>query len=458
MSSKKPFDHIEEKIKQAAENSLPAFDEKAWQAMEAKLDSDKKKRRPVLWWFILPLLLAAGWGGYSLYNERAGEANISTVVNAESKNSTSELQEQNAKKPATGIPGDGESVQPLVSGDQDSKTGDTKKTLPANSQAALQKTFDQDVVTSASNTAPVSKRNRISGKRNGSTRLAVTDSEVGDAEATQKGDDNLPRKEVAATGTEPERIEKDIEPLNNGEQEKVTAKPDTESGEKQVLPTEAVKETAAPAEKKKEKVQDKKQHKGLYLLAAGGADAGSTKFLSFANSNVTPKYGLGIGYRFNKRWSVQTGFYATNKKYVAGPGDYTFKPGSPMSTYTIDKIKAACLVYEIPVAIRYDMVNSPSFSLYVTAGAASYIIQKEKYNCSYWYYNNLYEQEWKYSGNRHLFSTAMFAVGIEKPLSSKFSLLLEPSVSIPLTGVGDGKMNIYSAAALLGIKYYPFKK
>jgi len=61
MSSKKPFDHIEDKIKQAAENNLPVFDEKAWQAMEEKLDKDKKKRRPLIWWFILPLLLAGGW-------------------------------------------------------------------------------------------------------------------------------------------------------------------------------------------------------------------------------------------------------------------------------------------------------------------------------------------------------------------------------------------------------------
>jgi hypothetical protein len=96
--------------------------------------------------------------------------------------------------------------------------------------------------------------------------------------------------------------------------------------------------------------------------------------------------------------------------------------------------------------------------LYATAGAASYIMKKEKYDCTYRYYNNIYEYEWNYSGNKHLFSTALFSVGIEKPVSSKFSLLLEPSLSIPLSGVGDGKMKIYSSSALLGIKYYPFKK
>ena len=39
--SKKQFDHIENKIREAAENSEPAFEEQAWDKMEAKLNKEK---------------------------------------------------------------------------------------------------------------------------------------------------------------------------------------------------------------------------------------------------------------------------------------------------------------------------------------------------------------------------------------------------------------------------------
>lgn len=456
MSSKKPFDHIDEKIKQAAENSLPAFDEKAWQAMEAKLDKDQKKRRPVLWWFILPLVLAGSWGVYYTYNKHIDETK--TVTSKETQKSKSDTKELAGNSVTAAPTGDAESVKTILDSDQNSIAGGNKPTAQINNQQVPESSLHGDAVSEKSNTTLVSRRKRLAGKRNSSTRSVVTSAEAEDAEATQKnGSENLPQKDVAVNEAELEKAEKEALPLNNAEQKNEAPKPEAAATEKQIVQTEAVKE-GNPAEKKKEKQQHKKQPNGIYLLAAGGADAGSTRLFSFANSNITPKYGIGIGYRFNKRWSVQTGFYAANKKYVAKSGDYKFKPGSPMSTYTIEKIKAACLVYEIPVTVRYDIVNRPSFMLYATGGAASYIIQKEKYNCSYWYYNNIYEQEWKYSGNRHLFSTAMFSVGIEKPLTSTLSLLAEPSFSVPLSGVGDGKMRVYSAAALVGIKYYPFKK
>jgi len=454
MSSKKPFDHIEEKIKQAVENSLPAFDEKAWQAMETKLDADKKKRRPVLWWFILPLVMAGGWAVYFKVNGSRDKVRTAEVTKADNKeengnsdgrSKTTDLSQSQQLKTNTDVPG------------QHTNTDNNQITVSTDQQQAAANTLSQDPVVSQKNAIAFSKNKRVAGKSKGRLQSVISTAEAGETVDNKiTGDENVSRHDVADTETHPDKIEQEKSAVTTGEQTNETGKQETKAAERQLVKKEEEEKPGKPEEKKKD--SNKQSYKGWYLLAASGADAGSTKLLSFSNSNVTPKYGVGIGYRFNKRWSVQTGFYAANKKYVAAPGDYKIKPNSPMSAYQIEKIQAACLVYEIPVTVRYDIVNRPAFIFYVTASAESYIIQKEKYNCSYWYYDNIYQQEWKYSGNRHLFSTAMFSVGIEKPLSSKFSLLAEPSVSIPLSGVGDGKINLYSASALLGIKYYPFKK
>jgi hypothetical protein len=63
-----------------------------------------------------------------------------------------------------------------------------------------------------------------------------------------------------------------------------------------------------------------------------------------------------------------------------------------------------------------------------------------------------------FTGNKHLFSNMSIGAGIEKRISSSLSLQVEPSISIPLSGVGQGKVKLYSTAILLGIKYIPFKK
>ena len=41
---KKQFDYIEDRIREAAENSEPAFDEYAWTRMEARLDKENNKK------------------------------------------------------------------------------------------------------------------------------------------------------------------------------------------------------------------------------------------------------------------------------------------------------------------------------------------------------------------------------------------------------------------------------
>ena len=52
MSKEKSFEYIERKIKEAAENTQPVFDEQSWAKMETLLDN-KDKRRPLLWLWIL---------------------------------------------------------------------------------------------------------------------------------------------------------------------------------------------------------------------------------------------------------------------------------------------------------------------------------------------------------------------------------------------------------------------
>jgi hypothetical protein len=63
----KQFDHIENKIKEAVENSIPAFDEQNWERMEKLLDNDNR-RRPFIWYIVPVLLCLIAGGAYLFFN------------------------------------------------------------------------------------------------------------------------------------------------------------------------------------------------------------------------------------------------------------------------------------------------------------------------------------------------------------------------------------------------------
>ncbi|MGL5946585.1 MAG: hypothetical protein ACRCZV_10465, partial [Sediminibacterium sp.] len=50
--NKESVEHIENKIKEAAENVAPAFNPNAWEAMEKMLDEEERKRRIVIFWWL----------------------------------------------------------------------------------------------------------------------------------------------------------------------------------------------------------------------------------------------------------------------------------------------------------------------------------------------------------------------------------------------------------------------
>ncbi len=474
MNSKKPVEHIEDKIKQAAENYQPPFDEKAWKAMEAKLDGDDKKRRPLLWWFVLPLLLAGGYGIYTLSNKQdvkkatVAESKVipgkqqenvpvdgdkqsgstTAAINASTTNTTAQADNENAvNKPnnTTGVP-EPSVINNFNNNDQPGTSTADKKPVKSN-----------DIATGA----PLAKEGKINYKKNGKLHATSSGGQVDIAEESK----TTIAEEGSATNNINKEVTKPVETVTKEKEAIATiqkpglVKQDDKKENKEESGKKIVdnKKEQKPVEAKQEKQKGKNQG-GFYAQLTGGTDAGSMHLFSFDNSSITGKFGLGLGYKFGKRFSVQTGFYITNKKYRAVGADYKIKAGSPMGMYPIEKIKAASLVYEVPLAIKYDIISKPSFILFGTAGVSSYIMQKEKYNCFYDYYGTTYENEWDYTGNKHFFSTAVFSFGIEKKLSGNLFLLAEPSFSIPLSGVGDGKMKIYSSSLQAGVKYYFGKK
>ena len=164
-----------------------------------------------------------------------------------------------------------------------------------------------------------------------------------------------------------------------------------------------------------------------------------------------------MGYQLSERLSLQTGFFAGNKKYVAGQGDYKAK-GGYWATVDIRRVGANCQVFEIPVALRYDFSPARQWNNFAIVGLSSYLMNKEEYAYDYIRAGNPYNAKASYKGNQHLLSVLRLNGGVERKLSQQFSVGIQPGLAIPLAGVGEGQIKLFSTELLLTLKYRPFKR
>jgi len=442
----KQFDHIENKIRAAAENSEPDFDEQSWQKMEQLLDKEDNRKRPLAW-FILPVLLCALVAGYFILNKKDPSQKEPT------------LSETKIEKISSGEKTKNEIVDPV-------KYEPIKNTAVAitgeNTTDVVIRNLDQkDPVRS---TGLSSKGNISKRKRNNNTLISDETFDASGYKRTTKGKTKVTISSSHPTENEDEDVvvssaesnSKNI-PLSIDPSILAVATTDTANKlQKKILVTDtASKNTTASTApgNKKSRVSSR-----FYFTAAAGVEVSSVRFLSSSGSAAVGKYGLGAGYQLGKRWAVQTAFNVSRKKYIAGAGDYNAKEGSYWSMVEIKKVDANCLVYEIPLALRYDVLQKNKFNLYATAGISSFIMKKEDYQYDYIRDNTFYQRSWTYTGNKNFLSVVSVSAGVETKLNNGFSLLAEPSVSVPVSGVGDGKVKLYSMGLQVGLKYQPFKK
>ena len=84
--------------------------------------------------------------------------------------------------------------------------------------------------------------------------------------------------------------------------------------------------------------------------------------------------------------------------------------------------------------------------------------EKEDYYFYYDRYGAAHQANAYYSGNKNLFSILRLAAGVERKLSRQLSLNISPGVAIPLKGIGEGEVKLYSADLSIGLKFTPQRK
>ncbi|MBD8487136.1 hypothetical protein IFO69_00110 [Echinicola sp. CAU 1574] len=165
---------------------------------------------------------------------------------------------------------------------------------------------------------------------------------------------------------------------------------------------------------------------------------------------VGTSLGINVEYFFHPRWSINIGGLYAFKTYEGKEG--YLSPGYGSSP---TGVKGDCYVLDIPLNVRFYAIRGDLDSWYISSGLSSYLMLREKYELEYagnGGYPSYSDLDIK-NQNQHYFKIANISMGYERVLSEKLSLQVEPYFKVPLTGVGEGQVNLKSAGVWIGLKY-----
>ena len=430
-------EEIDIKIKEAANQHHPPYDDKAWGKMELLLNKHlplKKDRRRWFFFLLMFLLLDA--------------AILLLVVKPWKNNSTTIVEDKKINiQPAAPITNAENSPSSI-----DQAVINPGQTDPSNTLSPIQPVTNNNNTTVVNTTTltgnkdlqPIANKQQTVIRKKGKTTTAITNPGTAidvnnDADVTNKNLTNSKLGDLTKTIVE----DKLIEPVVKTEPVKIKVVPTTEKK----------KDSSITGLTKSEKKTKKGFGNNFAINLSLGADM---SYVSLKNpGKITLLYGAGLSYTFAKRFTVRTGFYVSKKIYSATPAQYnnTIYPN-------LTNIDANCLVYQIPVSIGYNFWARKKHNWFGNIGLTSLLMKKEVYDYEYkpasgqpYYYKRTVDDK-----NQHYFSVLSLSAGYNYALNKRFSISAEPFVNLPLSGIGFGKIKLNSAGILLSLSVKPFVK
>ena len=211
--------------------------------------------------------------------------------------------------------------------------------------------------------------------------------------------------------------------------------------------------TAITKSVQKNKINSNTKNKFSLLITTGGESTGTQ---NNSLGELTPFFGFGLQYNIGKRFGIRVGIQTGNKTYSAGDADYNPPVGNWAANVKLNSVDAVCKVYEIPVSFIFNAGQWKKTTINFSVGSSSFIMKQEAYVFKYRTRsgNDTTRQARFINNSEHYFSSINFSTFAEKHLNKKLSLVVEPYVKIPLSGIGFGRTKIYSIglASTLRIK------
>ena len=429
-------DFVDDLYRRASEDPDIPFNEEAWNRMDQKLDyAARQRRRGLIWlFFLLFVSLGAGllWGiqGMGAFEQKIKKEKYTGPVagnsNSSQKHKTKSKQDLRLN-PSKQTPEKASHSELAAAKDQQEK-GDVNQTgNQTNFSKTTPRLFTSEQQGSRKQDKPLAgNKLKLEAPINQNTPKFIEDFAVLSPQenGNVKGVDTLSRDHTA-----------DLASLM------LETLPGARGLKAIEFDNRLIVEHSAQLNFEKKSIAQAKSW-GLGLSA--GPD------LASVNANGSTAYGLNAGlafdYRIGKRWVFQASGQYLLKNYIADQKEYVAPTGFwPTRSYP-SATEGTCDMLQWSVDLRYNWLAKPKLQSFVSFGSSSWTILKEEYE---FYYAKDYPgllYHWSSSQDKNYWlSMAQMGIGIEKSIRPGLSLQLNWFAQMPLKGVGNGKVEIYSS-------------
>jgi hypothetical protein len=436
-------ENLDKKIKEAAEQHHPSYDEKAWQKMAKLLDKhlpqeENDKRRFIF--FLLLFLFLGGGGIYLFMNKPWQKKSVSNSVSTKNIGDNSENKNNNNSSTVN------------IKNDNSNSV-----TIPGKKSSGLIKDDAEKLLARSTGKIKEHKNAIVAEEfvKQSNNSLLITNSKY-------RSEDNISHS-ISKTNTlllQNNRIDRADEFQNSSNNFSISSFANHVTGINIDLPAkkenQEIKKSDDNANSKtsNKRIKNSEKNNGFALLISAGPDV--SKAGSSSMGKMTLTYGGGIAFTKN-RFTLRTGVFMARKIYTANSEDYTLSY-TPPPTAKFEKADANCKVLEIPVNLSYNFASKGNANWFASAGLSSYLMKQESYNYLYkynygGYYNRQYDVKNK---NNHYFSVLDLSAGYTRRINNTLSVTVEPYVKIPLKGIGEGEVHLNSGGVLFTLGIKPF--
>lgn len=201
---------------------------------------------------------------------------------------------------------------------------------------------------------------------------------------------------------------------------------------------------------KKEMQQSFTKNKSVFSLSILAApDLNGVN--SFHNGQVGVNLGFQLGIQISKKWSISTGAVYAVKPYGININTNTTNyTANGAYAQPLNYIDANCRVLDIPLNLNYQLYNKGKNTLNVGSGLSSYFMLRETYRYDY---GPEYSTVQIKNRNQHIMGVLNLNTTYTGHVNAHFSIIAQPYIKLPLTGIGNGRVDLQSTGIGLGVNW-----
>ncbi|HEX6226535.1 MAG TPA: hypothetical protein VFZ52_19075, partial [Chryseolinea sp.] len=209
------------------------------------------------------------------------------------------------------------------------------------------------------------------------------------------------------------------------------------------------------------KAGDKQRQKikPSYRWSVGAIFAPEFTSTSFGNYSAPgASIGLRVGYQISNKLNIKTGIIRSTKKYE-GDG-YDYSPRNPLywqirtNGMIPEEIDGECLVYELPIGVQFDVIQTQKSRVFVSAAISSYFMVSQSYDYTFGAPNPGADTGWNSSRSEtYWFDAGMISAGYERYVQRSFAIGIEPYLKASFGEIGWPNVKLVSAGAYVTLRY-----